>query len=557
MSLRFLIVFEQLNYTKPDGIHAIFIPGIIEFSRYIRTYSSAKFEYKIFDTDEENKNMKKYNSLCSHRIYLSAYREEDAAKMAKWSEDDIFVRNLDADYFRPHSDKYMIEHFNELENDNTMIEFALRTTKEDSIIGFVCLHTIEWNNRSASMAVGIGKSDYRGKGYGTEAIQLMLYYAFQELNLHRVGLDVISNNESAINVYQNIGFVQEGVVRECVYREGHTFDRIFMGILKKEWMKKWMVDDQFFFIRKFTLEDVPDVVEIHNENNPSQLTTVEDMIRQEITRCEDRVLIQYVIDLNGKVIAYCDCGEVNATTTEDALHAWITVHPQFRGKGFGVRLLEESEKFCKMHNVFRLETGMSAEQPHSIKWMEKRGFEYLGSIVELNLEVDSIAIPTEDHESKYEITSLTDEECHNEVMESLFTTLAQPLLNLVVFPGGATMNPSYQEFRTMFVDCKGAESDGQIVIKDGDRLIGYCNLIMEKGCDYAYISYIDLHRDYLNRNLEKALLYRAIVVAKEHNFSIIKTHVEQGSVIKSIIDELYNIGWVESPGRMIWSKSFK
>ena len=45
MSPPVLIVFEQLNYTKPDGIHAIFLPVIIEFSRCIRTYSSAKFEY--------------------------------------------------------------------------------------------------------------------------------------------------------------------------------------------------------------------------------------------------------------------------------------------------------------------------------------------------------------------------------------------------------------------------------------------------------------------------------------------------------------------------------
>ena len=47
MSPPVLIVFEQLNYTKPDGIHAIFMPVIIEFSRCIRTYSSAKFEFQI------------------------------------------------------------------------------------------------------------------------------------------------------------------------------------------------------------------------------------------------------------------------------------------------------------------------------------------------------------------------------------------------------------------------------------------------------------------------------------------------------------------------------
>lgn len=497
-----------------------------------------------------------YNSLKSHRIYLSAYREEDAEHIAQWSENDSYMRDLDTDFFRPHSQNYIENGFEEMENDSSMLEFALRTTKKDELIGFVCLHTIEWNNRSAVLAVGIGNEDYRGQGYGVEAVQLILYYAFQELNLHRVGLDVISNNERAIEIYQNIGFVEEGRMRECVWREGIKLDRIVMGILEEEWRNKWIIDNQFFFMRKFTLEDIPDVVEIHNKNNPEDIMSEEDLYYQETSRCKDRLLIQYVIELNGKIAAYCDCGEVNATTTEDALHCWITVHPNYGGKGFGVRLLEESQKFTKRNNMFRLETGMSAEQPHSINWMKKRGFEYLGSIVELNLDLSSIKIPEQNEEQKYVITSLTDEECNNEVMETLFTTLAQPLLNLVVFPGGATMNPSYEEFRTMFVDCIGASGLGQIVVKDNEKFIAYCNLIMEPENDYAYISYIDLHRDYLEKGLETSILYRVIQIAKSEGYQIIKTHVEQGSVLQSFIDEFIRLGWIESPGRMIWSKTF-
>lgn len=56
----------------------------------------------------------------------------------------------------------------------------------------MAIHGIEWNNRTGLLAIGIGDANDRGKGYGREAIHLILKYAFYELNLHRVGLDVIS-----------------------------------------------------------------------------------------------------------------------------------------------------------------------------------------------------------------------------------------------------------------------------------------------------------------------------------------------------------------------------
>jgi RimJ/RimL family protein N-acetyltransferase len=76
----------------------------------------------------------------------------------------------------------------------------------------------------------------RGKGYGSEALKLLLQFAFLELNLHRIGLDVISYNEPAIRSYIRSGFSEEGRVREAIYREGKRYDRIYMGLLKQEWL---------------------------------------------------------------------------------------------------------------------------------------------------------------------------------------------------------------------------------------------------------------------------------------------------------------------------------
>ena len=77
----------------------------------------------------------------------------------------------------------------------------------------MAIHGIEWNNRTGLLAIGIGDANDRGRDM-EEAIHLILKYAFYELNLHRVGLDVISYNKAAIELYKKMGFQIEGCMRE-------------------------------------------------------------------------------------------------------------------------------------------------------------------------------------------------------------------------------------------------------------------------------------------------------------------------------------------------------
>ena len=93
----------------------------------------------------------------------------------------------------------------------------------------------EWNNQCGLLAIGIGEEKFRSKGYGTDALRLILRYAFFELNLNRVGLDVISYNKRAVRAYEKVGFKVEGTMRESVLRDGHKYDRIIMSILRNEY----------------------------------------------------------------------------------------------------------------------------------------------------------------------------------------------------------------------------------------------------------------------------------------------------------------------------------
>jgi len=167
-------------------------------------------------------------------VRLAAPVAEDAPIFARWTENAEYMRLVDTDYARPQS----AESFAEMEKTHTQnsTTFRLRTIKDDILIGFVSLHSFEWNNQTATLSIGIGDSAYWGKGYGTDAMKLILRYAFYELNLYRVGLQTIGYNSRAIHLYEKVGFQHEGRRRGFIYRDGQRHDEICMGILRDEWL---------------------------------------------------------------------------------------------------------------------------------------------------------------------------------------------------------------------------------------------------------------------------------------------------------------------------------
>ncbi len=86
--------------------------------------------------------------------------------------------------------------------------------------------------------ITIGEQDRWGRGYGTEAVELMLGHAFERLGLHRVGLSVFAFNDRAIRSYEKAGFHEEGRLREAVWRDGRWWDEVQMGVLEREWRER-------------------------------------------------------------------------------------------------------------------------------------------------------------------------------------------------------------------------------------------------------------------------------------------------------------------------------
>jgi RimJ/RimL family protein N-acetyltransferase len=104
-------------------------------------------------------------------------------------------------------------------------------------IGHCALFQFDPVAQTCALGITIGDKAYWGRGYGTEAVSLLLDYAFRLRNVRRVTLTVNANNERAIRAYRKCGFVEEGRLREHVWNNGHYIDLLYMGVLRHEWQE--------------------------------------------------------------------------------------------------------------------------------------------------------------------------------------------------------------------------------------------------------------------------------------------------------------------------------
>jgi RimJ/RimL family protein N-acetyltransferase len=155
----------------------------------------------------------------------------------RWARDSEFWRLANFDPARLWSVKGVKEWVEKQQeyDRGDQFAFSIRTIQEDRLIGDVGLDGVLWNHGESFVGIGIGEREYWGRGYGTDAMRLILRYAFSELNLQRVSLNVFEYNSRAIRSYEKIGFVHEGRQRGVLIRDGRRYDLVYMGILREEW----------------------------------------------------------------------------------------------------------------------------------------------------------------------------------------------------------------------------------------------------------------------------------------------------------------------------------
>ncbi len=175
------------------------------------------------------------NIMAGNLVRLTSLRSEDASTILKWRDDTRFTRLWNSDPLFVRSEAQIREWIDGLGKTDRELALAIRLLEEERIVGTVGLDEIEWPNRVASLGIGIGCPDDWGKGYGTEATNLLIRYAFNELNLFRLQLTVFEFNSRAIALYEKLKFQREGTFRQFMERDSTRHDMYLYGLLRGEW----------------------------------------------------------------------------------------------------------------------------------------------------------------------------------------------------------------------------------------------------------------------------------------------------------------------------------
>ncbi len=162
-------------------------------------------------------------------------KETDLENCVRWMNDKEVIQYIYL--FLPMSFQQEEEWFDGLAKRKDDIQLAIETLN-GNYIGNISMG-ISWKDRVAGIGITIGEKEYWGKSYGTDAIMLLLEYAFNSLNLRKICLSVLNFNKRAQRVYEKCGFKKEGCLKEHVYKNGKYVDLIDMAVFKKDFLPLW------------------------------------------------------------------------------------------------------------------------------------------------------------------------------------------------------------------------------------------------------------------------------------------------------------------------------
>ena len=173
--------------------------------------------------------------LAGERVALRGVLDDDLATLAQWDMDPGRLTTV-ADRVAPQSEAAARERIaRRCANEGDSLGFAIE--KRDGateLIGMISLAGMGPKSRCATVGIGLGR-DFLGRGYGSDAMRVIVDYGFRELGLHRIQLGVTSFNPAGIRAYEKAGFTEEGRLRQSVLHDGRWYDEILMSILDHEW----------------------------------------------------------------------------------------------------------------------------------------------------------------------------------------------------------------------------------------------------------------------------------------------------------------------------------
>lgn len=173
--------------------------------------------------------------LHGEHITLRALEREDLPVLHELLDDDLELMARASDTpARPASLAELEHRFEERleESDPRTMRFVIEV--DDELIGECELHFIDHFQRTCHLGITLGRA-FWSKGFGQDAVRALVDFAFRDLAMRKVGLEVLADDERAVGAYTKAGFVEEGRLRAHAWFDGEIHDALVMGILREEW----------------------------------------------------------------------------------------------------------------------------------------------------------------------------------------------------------------------------------------------------------------------------------------------------------------------------------
>lgn len=167
------------------------------------------------------------------QVTLRAFEPSEADTVWRWRQDPAVCRWLENRH--PESSAAFSDRFEAITRPSyERLDLAIETLDGHELVGLVGLRGAEPEIGDAELALYLGETGHWGRGLGTDATRTICRYGFDVMRLHKVWLSVFPQNVAARRVYEKVGFVEEGRLREGYLADGVRHDRVLMGLLADE-----------------------------------------------------------------------------------------------------------------------------------------------------------------------------------------------------------------------------------------------------------------------------------------------------------------------------------
>ncbi|MEG0238103.1 MAG: GNAT family protein [Clostridium sp.] len=176
--------------------------------------------------------------LKGNKVKLRAYCEEDIERVVGFINDEEVKKFLCIETPFPMTKWEEVEWIKSRKaTKEQTYDFAIEELENGKVIGGCSINESSIKNRNCVIGIMIGDKNYWGKGYGFDALSILIKFIFEECNMEKIKLSVFELNPRAKACYKKLGFKEEGILKNEIYREGKYYDVTLMAIFKEDYFK--------------------------------------------------------------------------------------------------------------------------------------------------------------------------------------------------------------------------------------------------------------------------------------------------------------------------------